>query len=64
MDKQVTQFWVAIIGISGLAVITGMAVAGNIWADASAEMAFMLVGGLLSVASTAVAWLFRLNGRK
>jgi hypothetical protein len=64
MEKQATQFWVAIIGIAGLAIITGMVVAGTIWGDAPAEMAFMLVGGFLSVVSTAVAWLFRLNGTK
>lgn len=64
MNRQDTQFWVAIIGMAGLAVIAGMAVAGTIWAEAPAEMAFMLVGGLLSVTSTAAAWLFRLNGKK
>ncbi|KKL52081.1 hypothetical protein LCGC14_2289070 [marine sediment metagenome] len=63
MNKQGTQFWVAIIGMVGLVTITGMAVAGNIWSDVSSELVFMLVGGLLSVTSTAVAWLFRLNGR-
>lgn len=62
MNRQGTQFWVAIIGISSLAIITGMVVAGTIWGDAPSEMAFMLVGGLLSVTSTATAWLFRLNG--
>ena len=64
MDRQNTQFWVAVIGMGGLAIITGMAVAGTIWGDAPNEMAFMLVGGLLSVTSTAAAWLFRLNGKK
>ncbi len=63
MNKQGTQFWVAIIGMGGLAIITGMAVAGSIWGDASNEMAFMLVGALVSVTSTAAAWLFRLNGK-
>ena len=63
MNRQGTQFWVATIGMTGLAVITGMAVAGSIWGDAPTEMAFMLVGGLLSVTSTAAAWLFRLNGK-
>ena len=64
MSRQGTQFWVAIIGMTGLAAITGLAVVGSIWADAPREMAFMLVGGLLSVTSTATAWLFRLNGSK
>ncbi len=64
MNKQKTQFWVGVLGMAGLVAITGMAVAGNIWADAPSEMAFMLVGGLLSATSTAIAWLFRLNGTK
>jgi Kef-type K+ transport system membrane component KefB len=63
MNQQKTQFWVAIIGITGLVIIAGMAVAGSIWGDAPTEMAFMLVGGLLSATSTAIAWLFRLNGK-
>lgn len=64
MNRQNTQFWVAIIGIAGLVGITALAVAGSIFSDnVPSEMAFMLVGGLLSVTSTAAAWLFRLNGQ-
>lgn len=63
MNKQGTQFWVAIIGMSGLAIITAMAVAGSVWGDSPNEMSFMLVGALVSVTSTAAAWLFRLNGK-
>ena len=53
----------AIIGMAGLVLITGVSVAGLIWSDGPSELAFMLVGGLLSVTSTAAAWLFRLNGK-
>lgn len=63
MNQQQTQFWVAIIGMSGLVTITAVAVAGYIWGNTPSELVFMLVGGLLSVTSTASAWLFRLNGR-
>ena len=62
MDRQKTQFWVAVIGMGGLVLITALSVAGSIWGAVPSEMPFMLVGGLLSVTSTAAAWLFRLNG--
>ena len=63
MDRQGTQFWVAIIGMGGLVGVTLMAVAGSIFAELPNELPFMLAGGLLSTASTASAWLFRVNGR-
>lgn len=64
MNRQNTQFWVAIIGMAGLVGITALTVAGSIFSDnVPSEMAFMLVGGLLSTTSAAGAWLFRLNGR-
>ena len=63
LNQGSTQFWVAIIGMAGLVTITGVAVAGLIWGNGPSELAFMLVGGLLSVTSTAAAWLFRLNGK-
>lgn len=62
MNRQRTQFWVAVIGMLGLVLVTAMSVASTIWGDTPNEMSFMLVGGLLSVTSTAAAWLFRLNG--
>ena len=63
MNRQGTQFWVAIIGMSGMVAVTLMAVAGSMFADVPNELTFMLVGGLLSVTSTSAAWLFRLNGK-
>ncbi|KKL77162.1 hypothetical protein LCGC14_2037600, partial [marine sediment metagenome] len=50
--------------MGGLVLITALSVAGSIWGEVPSEMPFMLVGGLLSVTSTAAAWLFRLNGTK
>ena len=64
MNRQLTQFWVAIIGMGGLVTACLLSVAGQIWADSPSELTFMLIGGLLSVTSTSAAWLFRLNGSK
>lgn len=64
MNRQITQFWVAIIGMSGLVAICLMSVAGQIWAGASSELTFMLVGGLLSATTMATTYLFRLNHTK
>ena len=63
MDRQGTQFWVAIIGMGGLVGVTLMAVAGSIFAELPNELPFMLVGGLLSIATMAATYLFRLNGK-
>lgn len=57
-----TQFYVAVLGMAGLVLITMVSIAGTIWAEAPSELTYMLVGGLLSITSTAGAWLFRLNG--
>ena len=62
MTRSMTQFWVAIIGMAGLVGITMTSIIGVIWGDAPAELAYMLVGGLLSTVSMAGAYLFRLNG--
>lgn len=63
MNRQATQFWVSIIGIVGLAIITGVAVVGAMFYDAPTDMAFLLIGGLVSVTASATAYLFRLNGK-
>ncbi len=62
MNRQITQFWVAVIGMAGLVAITAMVVAGTVWGKAPSELAYMLVGSLVSSTSMAVAYLFRLNG--
>ena len=64
MNRQGTQFWVAIIGMLGLVGITALTIAASAFSDnVPSEMAFMLVGGLVSTTSAAGAWLFRLNGK-
>lgn len=62
MNRQATQFWVALIGILGITVVTAISVIATMFYDAPAELAFMFAGGLLSIGSAAGAWLFRLNG--
>jgi len=61
MNQALTQFWVAVIGILGLVTITMAAVLCQAFGDSPGELTFMLVGGLVSVTSTATAWLFRIT---
>ncbi len=64
MNRQITQFWVAIIGMAGLVVACLLSIAGMIWAESPSELTFMLIGGLLSTTTMAATYLFRLNGTK
>lgn len=64
MDRQATQFWVALIAMLGIIIVTGISVVATMFYDAASELTFMFGGGLLSIGSAAGAWLFRLNGRK
>ena len=60
MNRQFTQAAVAIIGMTGLVVLTGMTL---LLPDLKDER-LLLLGGLIGVTSTSAAWLFRLNGHK
>lgn len=60
MNRQVTQFAVATVGMAGLVAAT----LATIITEAEKELTYMLVVGLVSVTSTSAAWLFRLNGTK
>lgn len=64
MNKNKTQFAVAIVGTAGLVSLAMAAVIGQMVTpnDTLKDLTFMLVGGVLSTASAAAAWLFRLNG--
>ncbi len=65
MDRQNTQFWVAIVGMAGLVGITALSVVGASFGDTPLELTFALVTGLISITSTAGAWLFRIeNGKR
>jgi len=61
MNQSITQFWVAVIGMVGLVVISMTAVLCQAFGDSPGELTFMLVGGLISVTATASAWLFRIT---
>ena len=60
------QFWVAVIGAGGIVGTSLLAMSGLLFgnsdnADIIKDITFMLVGGLISIASAATGWLFR-NG--
>ncbi len=57
MNKQGTQFAVAIIGITGLTVLTGISMVTE------TGPTDIMVGGLISVVTMAATYLFRLNGK-
>mgnify|MGYP001570248707 CR=1 FL=1 len=64
--KNKTQFIVAVIGMSFLGVAAMAALVLQAFHPEAnlRELTFLLVGGLLSTASMASAWLFRVNGSK
>lgn len=64
MNQQATQFFVAVLAIVFLGLITLLAVAGSIWNDAPPELVFSLVGAMTGITGQASAYLFRLNGSK
>lgn len=61
MDRAHTQFWVSVLGMVFLGASALVALIGTLFYDAPDQMAFLLIGGLVSVTSTAAAWLFRIN---
>ncbi len=63
MNRNATQFWVSVLGMVFLGLATLFAVIATLFYEAPTDIAFMLVGGLVSITSTAAAWLFRLNGQ-
>ena len=65
MNKGWTQFAVAIVGMIGLVVITGIVVTLQMLGKVTANgdmITGMLVGGLTGVTTMAAPWLFRING--
>lgn len=59
--KADAQFFVAIVSIIALAVITGSAIGIDVWHGTQSQMTGMLAGGLISVCSACSSWLYR-NG--
>lgn len=65
MNKGWTQFAVALVGMIGLTIITGIVVILQMTGEVTANgemITGMLVGGLTGVTTMAATWLFRING--
>ena len=62
MNRQATQFVIAILFVIILGLATLVSIVGELWFDKSSQFTMLLVGGLLTGTGQAVAYLFRLNG--
>jgi hypothetical protein len=67
LNRQATQFYVAVVAIVGLVLLTGLALVCAAFGAKQSQVVdnvlLLLVGGLVSGAGTAMAYLFRLNGK-
>ena len=62
MNKSATQFVIAVLFVLVLGAATLLSIVGELWFDRSSQFTMLLVGGLLTGAGQATAYLFRLNG--
>ena len=62
MSKSQAQFWVAVLSVVSLTVITCVSVVLDYMNSARGELTMILVGGIISITSGSTAWLFRSNG--
>ena len=62
MNRQATQFVIAMLFVFILGIATLVSIVGELWFDRSSQFTMLLVGGLLTGTGQAVAYLFRLNG--
>jgi len=62
MTRTATQFVIAILFVLVLGAATLVSIVGELWFDKSSQFTMLLVGGLLTGAGQATAYLFRLNG--
>jgi hypothetical protein len=62
MNKSATQFVIAVLFVLVLGAATLLSIVGELWFDKSSQFTMLLVGGLLTGAGQATAYLFRLNG--
>jgi len=62
VNKSATQFIIAILFVFILGASTLVSIVGELWFDKSSQFTMLLVGGLLTGAGQATAYLFRLNG--
>ena len=67
MNTQATQFYVAIVAIGGLVVLAAIGLVCAAFGPQQRQVIdsclLLMVGGLVSGAGAAVAYLFRLNGK-
>ena len=67
MNTQATQFYIAMVAVVGLVILTGLVIIciafGNAANQVLENVLLLLIGGLVSSASCCVAYLFRLNGK-
>lgn len=67
MNTQATQFYVAVMAIFGMVGLTALALCcaafGHTHNEVVDNVLLLLVGGLVSGTGTAIAYLFRLNGK-
>lgn len=62
MNRQATQFVIAIMGMFFLGAATFAAVIGQVFYDGPTDLTFALVTALTGVTGASAAYLFRLNG--
>lgn len=62
MNRQATQFVIAIMGMLFLGAGTLAAVIGQVFYDGPTDLTFALVTALTGVTGASSAYLFRLNG--
>ena len=63
MNRQTTQFALALSGIVFLGAATLVALVGDVFFDKPSELTFALVTALTGTTGAATAYLFRLNGQ-
>ena len=67
LNTQATQFYVAVVGVVGLVLLTARALICSAFVGEEKQVVdnvlLLLVGGLVSGVGTSIAYLFRLNGQ-
>lgn len=62
MNRQLTQFWVAVVSVLFLGAATLLGLAGMAFGEVPDNMVTLFAGGLIGITGQATAYLFRLNG--
>lgn len=61
-DKQTAQYYVALMAVLILGVLTAVSLVGDLIHGGTGQVTMLLIGGLIAVVSAAATWLFRTNG--